>query len=113
MFITAEHFNALEMTHVIENTFLKKQLIMLEEYSCRSNLLFHGIPEEQDEICQQVIKSLLEKKLGVQDAVGRIQPNRVHRVGYRKTGMSRPIIVQFPQIPQLAEVLFKNNVVKN
>jgi len=65
----------------------------LEQYGRRWNLLLHGIPETDQENCENKVRELCEQKLKVNVSAGAIQ--RAHRLGSKKTERSRPIIVRF------------------
>ena len=57
----------------------------------RDNLMFYGLPEESNENCGSVIKTLIAEKLQLQQA-GNLTFDRVHRVGLPTRGKSRPIV---------------------
>ena len=65
----------------------------LEQYGRRWNLLIHGIPETDNEDCENKVRVLCDQKLKVTISPGAIQ--RAHRLGSKKTERSRPIIVRF------------------
>ena len=61
--VNQEQFTVLEKTLLSENKRLKGELVKLEEYSRRNNLLFHGIEERDGEVCEELIQSFLVDKL--------------------------------------------------
>ena len=93
--VTRDQMTAMELAFAKENVELRRHIIKLEEYSRRNNLMFHGIPEKENEQCVDEIMSFLVDKLGIMDAQSRIIINKAHRIGQRKAAPPRPIIVQF------------------
>ena len=75
----------------------------MQQYSRRTCLLIHGIKENKDENCENVVNDILENK---QEAG--LVPNdvaRTHRLGKLKEGnRPRPIIVRFLSYRQRAKV---------
>jgi ribA/ribD-fused uncharacterized protein len=80
-----------------ENKQLRKDLIALETYGRRENLIFDGISEKENETCSKTILLLCRNKLGIADACEKIKITRCHRLGYKKVDnrRPRPIIVRF------------------
>ena len=85
---------------------LQDKLIYQEVYNRRENLRFFGIPEPiggtEDE--QQVVhKFLKELELGITED---IEFQRAHRIGKKKNGETKPVIVRFLRFPE-REMMFK------
>ncbi len=61
--------------------------------SMRDNLLFHGIPENQEvnEDCVTLIQDFVCKELGLGD----VSIARAHRIGGKADGKNRPIVAKF------------------
>ena len=53
----------------------------LEQYSRRNCLLFHGLPEQENENTNHLIIWFINKKLGV--SINEYDLDRSHRLGYR------------------------------
>ena len=87
---------------------LEDQILYQEVYSRRENLRLFGLPEEghgSENTCEVVYK-FLENELELEDARN-IEFQRVHRLGKKKAGQSRPIIVRFLRFPE-RELIFRN-----
>ena len=71
-----------------------------EVYNRRENLRFLGLPEvlSAEEVASEVIYQFLERELEIEGARD-IEFQRVHRIGKKKTGVSRPIIARFLGFP--------------
>ncbi len=88
----------------MENIRVKKQLLELESYNRRENLLFENIPEQENENCALKMKDFFSKALGIKHT---IQLQRVHRLGPRRDEdhrHPRPIIARFLRYPDREEV---------
>ena len=105
--MTSDYLTAIEQSYMKENVELKKQVVKIEEYSRRKNLLVHGIQERENERCKDVVLSIMENKLGIANASTRIVIDKAHRVGPRRAQTCRPIIVQFIYSDHLSEVYSK------
>ena len=87
---------------------LEDQILYQEVYSRRENLRLFGLSEEgqgSENTCEVVYK-FLENELELEDARN-IEFQRVHRLGKKKAGQSRPIIVRFLRFPE-HELVFRN-----
>ena len=75
---------------------VEDQHLYLEAYSRRENLKFENIPEnvESGEDTELMLRSFLERELGYVDAAS-VEIQRVHRLGRKKEGTSRPILARF------------------
>ena len=75
---------------------VEDQHLYLEAYSRRENLKFENIPENvaSGEDTESVLRSFLERDLGYVDAAS-VEIQRVHRLGKKKEGKSRPILARF------------------
>ena len=71
---------------------LEERSIDLEARCKRNNLLFFGLKEEKDEDCRKIVEGLLNVECGMKKPV---VVERVHRVGSKRPGSSRPMIVKF------------------
>ena len=85
---------------------LNKELLYLEAYSRRENLIITGIPETQDasEDTLQVIQDFMANELNVSDAAN-IDFQRVHRLGKPNHKGPRAIIVRFLKYPDKERIL--------
>ena len=72
---------------------LEEELEDLNNYTRRTNLLFHGLEEEKDESTDDKILGILKDKLGLPLTINDI--GRSHRLGRSVQGKKRPIIVRF------------------
>ena len=75
---------------------VEDQHLYLEAYSRHENLKFENIPEsvESGEDTELALRSFLERDLGYVDAVWE-ETQRVHRLGRKKEGKSKPILARF------------------
>ena len=75
---------------------VEDQHLYLEAYSRRENLKFENIPENvaSGEDTESILRSFLERDLGYVDAAS-VEIQRVHRLGKKKEGKSRPILARF------------------
>ena len=56
--------------------------------------MFYGLPEQENENCENVLKGLIGEKLQLPQA-GNLAFDRVHRVGVPARGKVRPIVAKF------------------
>lgn len=85
---------------------LNDRLLYQDVYSRRENLRFFGIPESTDkteENAREVIYRFMETELELDNARD-IDLQRVHRMGAKKPGYSRPIIARFLRYPDRERV---------
>ena len=87
----------------------KDNLVNLEQYTKRENLIFNQIPESQDEDCKEKVLSVLDDMGIVSDEV---KFHAVHRLGRKKEGI-RPIIARFVSREDRDSVFFKRKGIKN
>ncbi|KAJ7379518.1 transposition, RNA-mediated [Desmophyllum pertusum] len=87
---------------------LEDQLLYQEVYSRRENMRFFGIPEatQGHEDTGEVIHKFIRDELNI-DGPGSIEFQRVHWLGKRINGQSRPIIVHFLKLPE-HELVFRS-----
>ena len=71
---------------------LEYKSLDLEARSRRRNLLFTGFPENRNENCYGMIKTIINQKLQIHTDV---VIDRAHRLGKYKQGLTRGIIVAF------------------
>ena len=89
-----------------ETKFLKERLLYQEVYNRRENLRFIGIPENEEvneENTSETVYRFMERELNIEGA-RHIEFQRVHRIGAKKPGNSRPIIACFLKYPDRARV---------
>ena len=84
---------------------LGDRILYQDVYSRRENLRFFNIPESTDTIedSAELIYRFMERELEVDDARN-IEFQRVHRIGAKKQGTSRPIIARFLRFPDRERV---------
>ena len=85
---------------------LKERLLYQEVYNRRENLRFFGLPESTEstiEDSSEVLYRFLERDLDIEGARN-IEFQRVHRLGRKKEGASRPIIARFLRYPDRERV---------
>lgn len=80
---------------------LRDQVLNLEAYSRRENLVFLNIPEQKEENCAAKISSIIQKEMKIPDP---IKFTRVHRLGTYNKEVTRPIIVRFHYGPDRMKV---------
>ena len=88
-----------------KNAALEDKTNDLEFRSLRENLLFHGIPEGQNEDCENLVKHFIAEKL---DIMQEITIDRAHRLGKPK-GTVRPIVVKFHEYTERETIRLKAN----
>ena len=89
----------------LENKLLE-QMSDLEQYQRRNNVRIFGIAEQENENCDQSVLNVLRNQLKLQDFdINDI--GRCHRVGVKRPGSRRPIIVQFSTYRR-REVVIRN-----
>lgn len=82
-----------------ENCMLKEKLDSLEQYTRRSSLRLHGMPEEKNENIEDKLVKIFQERMGVQilpeyiDRCHRVGPIRAATEARKKT--VRPVIVKF------------------
>ena len=77
-------------------TEIKNKLVDLEDHSRRNNLRINGIKEGKNqtwEECEERVNCFLKEKLDIDTSKTWIE--RTHRVGEKKTGQERQIVVPF------------------
>lgn len=84
---------------------LGDRILYQDVYSRRENLRFFNIPEFTDttEDSAELIYRFMERELEVDNARN-IEFQRVHRIGAKKQGTSRPIIARFLRFPDRERV---------
>ena len=83
---------------------LEDQILYQEVYQRRENLRFFGLEEEDEEDVEEKVKAFLDEKLDLYEC-NRIEFQRAHRVGRKRPGSSRPIIVRFLRYPDRERVI--------
>ena len=78
-----------------------------EVYNRRENLRFFGIPEPTSgtEDVHQVVHNFFKEELEL-EITEDIEFQRAHRIGKKRTGETRPVIVRFLRFPE-REMVFK------
>ena len=86
---------------------LEDKLLYQEVYNTRENLRFFGIPEPTSgtEDVRQVVHKFLKEELEL-EITEYIEFQRAHRIGKKKAGETRPVIVRFLWYPE-REMVFK------
>ena len=78
---------------------MHSKLLDLESRNMRENLVFHGIPENVSENCEEIVKQFCHEKLAMLESeVKDIVLDRVHRIGRiekLKPNAIRPIVAKF------------------
>ena len=85
---------------------LKERILYQEVYNRRENLQFFGLSESTEstsEDSSEVLYHFFERDLDIEGARN-IEFQRVHRLGRKKAGVSRPIIVRFLRYPDRERV---------
>ena len=96
-----------ELVSVSKIKELEDKLLYQEVYNRRENLRFFGIPEPTGgtEDVHQVVHKFLKEELEL-EITEDIEFQRAHRIGKKKTGETRPVIVRFLRFPE-REMVFK------
>jgi ribA/ribD-fused uncharacterized protein len=76
-----------------EVTSLKERNIQLEAYVRRDNLIFGGLTESDPDDCANKIRLHIQNNLKI--PTNEMKFTRVHRLGRKQPGKTRPIIVRF------------------
>ena len=86
---------------------LEDKLLYQEVYNRRENLRFFGIPESTTgvENTFEVMRNFLKEELELENTEN-IEFQRAHRIGKKKTGEARPVIVRFLKFPE-RELVFR------
>lgn len=95
-----------------EINLLKKDIVNLETYSRKENIIIHGIKESSGtEDCKQLVKNLINNKLQIS---GEINIQRCHRLGKKQQEMDRhrPIIARFAFFSDRETVWKKKQMLK-
>lgn len=88
----------------------RENLINLEQYTRKENLIFNQIPESDDENCKDKIKNILEN-MGI--ISNEIKFHAVHRIGKKRQGtFVRPIIARFVSREDRDLVFYKKKEIK-
>ena len=83
----------------------------LEQYSRKNNIRIIGVPESAEENTDAIIMQLMKEKLGVE--VKESDICRSHRVGRKKPGQQRQIIVKFTRHNVKSSIMRKKKVLRN
>ena len=86
---------------------LEDKLLYQKVYNRRENLRFFGIPESTTgaENTFEVMRNFLKEELDLENAEN-IEFQKAHRIGRKKTGEARPVIVRFLKFP-IRELVFR------
>ena len=93
---------------------LKKGLLDMDCITRKNNLIFEGIDESENETraqCEGLLKQKLLEKLNI-DAEEVLKFDRVHRLGKKFEGKSRPILAAFQTFSQKNVVWSKRTALK-
>ena len=93
---------------------LEDKLLYQEVYNRRENLRFFGIPESTTaaENIFEVMRNFLKEELDLENA-DNIEFQRAHRIGKKKLGEARPVIVRFLKFPERELVFRKARVLES
>lgn len=100
---------------------LEQKFEKIENDSRQDNLIIHGIKENKQENCKELVFTLLEDKLKILDARKRIQLVKAYRIGKMLTtyavkasaqSKSRPILVRVLYHPHKQEILSHKHLLK-
>lgn len=86
----------------------RENLINLEQYTRKENLIFNQIPESYEENCKEKVKNILEE-MGITSK--EIKFHAVHRLGKKRQG-ARPIIARFVSREDRDLVFYKKKEIK-
>jgi hypothetical protein len=90
-----------------KNLELESKIVDQEIKSMRDNLIFYGIKEEQlNENCEELIQNVCSQHLQIDGT--KLTFDRVHRLGPRVAGKTRPIIAKFHYYKEREEVRKKS-----
>lgn len=96
------------------NKSLSDDIVDLQARSMRDNLLFFGIDEAADndvnENCIEAVQKFCAEKLEIDDT---LVLERAHRIGKRKQGKPRPIVVKFNRFQQRETVRHSSSKLKD
>lgn len=71
---------------------LTERHLDLQSRSMRDNLIFTGIDDQEEENTETVLKDFIKNTLRIEHE---ISFHRVHRIGRKMNGKSRPIVAKF------------------
>ena len=86
---------------------LEDKLLYQEVHNRRENLRFFGVPESTTGVQNtfSVLHNFLKEELNLENAEN-IEFQRAHRIGKKKPGQTRPVIVRFLKFPE-REMVFR------
>ena len=87
---------------------LNERVVYQEVYNRRENLRFLGFPENElaEESSSEVLYRFMERELEI-DGARDIEFQRIHLIGRKRAGVSRPIIARFLKYPDRERVFKK------
>ena len=85
---------------------LEDKLLYQEVHNRRENLRFFGVPESTTGVQNtfSVMHNFLKEELNLENEEN-IEFKRAHRIGKKKPGETRPVIVRFLKFPERERVL--------
>ena len=89
---------------------LEENINELEQYQRRNSIRIFGIPEKEKENTDIIALQLFEERLGVE--LSDFDICRSHRIGVKKSGVHRPIIVKFSSYRARAAAFNKKRKLK-
>ena len=92
---------------------IENKLVDLEDRSRRNNFRINGIKEEKNETweeCEKRVNCFLEEKLDMDTS--EIWIERAHRVGEKKRGQERRIVIQFNSYKNKLDILRNDKKLK-
>jgi len=98
-------------SHFNENIKFNCKQDDIEQYSRRNSIRISGITENKDENTDELVMKTIKEKLNIDITTNDI--DRSHRVGLRKPGKPRQIIVKLVRHNKKVEILKNRKVLKN
>ena len=82
----------------------------LEQYSRRNNIRIVGVPEANEEDTDELTTALVKRNLGIE--VNKTDICRSHRLGRKKPGQHRQIIVKFTRHNVKSTIMRKKKILR-
>ena len=91
---------------------MQRQIDNLEAHSRRSNVIFYGIPEDDEESWETSESKVLDLTKSTMEITEVIRFDRVHRLGRRKQNSPRPIIAKLTYFKDKQKIFQKAGKLK-
>ena len=108
----AAKIEAIEKRVDKQMTNMQRQIDNLEGHSRRSNVIFYGIPEEDEESWETSETKVLDLTKSTMEIAEDIRFDRVHRLGRRKQNSPRPIIAKLTYFKDKQKIFQKAGKLK-